>query len=133
VWLNGVEDGNLNTTQTPRSDSIQPATIASARNSVLTRDGWFQGEMGDVAIWDSALSANQLLTLYQSRIASMPLLLGVQGLKMYLPMHYHVAGDDVADGALIRDLSPSNLTIQSKGNVDGAQNVILALTSPMIQ
>ncbi len=61
LYLDGQEDAiSVSTTATPRSDSIQPAAIASALNSAGTPAGFLQGTIDDVRIWDSALSASTI-------------------------------------------------------------------------
>src|SRR5439155_285045 len=57
IYLNDVQDGSVATTATPRSDSIQHAAIGTALGSgglipSGQTQGFFQGQMDEVRIWN---------------------------------------------------------------------------------
>ncbi len=68
LYLNRFEDARLETSDTPRNDSIQPAAIGGALYSIF-RSGklyaqLFEGMIDDARIYDNALADSEILTLF---------------------------------------------------------------------
>ncbi|NOY80785.1 MAG: hypothetical protein GXP31_07245 [Kiritimatiellaeota bacterium] len=65
IYLNGAQDAEVATGNvTPRSDSIQNVAIGSALDSSGTPAGFFEGDIAEVCIWSSALTATDFATEY---------------------------------------------------------------------
>jgi hypothetical protein len=60
LFLNGVLETQLTVGQPPRSDSIQHAAIGSALNSTGVTDGFFDGVIDEVRVWDHARTQSEI-------------------------------------------------------------------------
>ncbi|HEU5334636.1 MAG TPA: Ig-like domain-containing protein, partial [Terriglobales bacterium] len=70
LYLNGNLEATLVVGKPPRSDSIQPAAIASGLNSTGTPAGYFSGVIDEARIWDRALSAAEIQQNINSELTS---------------------------------------------------------------
>jgi len=65
VYLNAVEDGSISATNDIDYYSGQPLAFGTCiRTNGTTRQGYFNGVIDEVAIWDKALTLTQLQTLH---------------------------------------------------------------------
>lgn len=64
LYLNGVQESSATLTTTPESTSIQKAGIGSAYNSTGVSDGYFNGQIAGVGIWNRGLSPSEINYLY---------------------------------------------------------------------
>src|SRR5262245_22190690 len=60
LYLNGVLEGSVSTTATPRFDSVQHASLGSALNSTGDSQGYFEGSLDEARIWSIALTQAQI-------------------------------------------------------------------------
>ncbi|MBX7083726.1 MAG: metallophosphoesterase [Nannocystaceae bacterium] len=60
LWLDGVLDGSAAADAVPRHDSVQPAGIGTAFDSMARDAGSFDGRIDEVRIWNRALDAATL-------------------------------------------------------------------------
>lgn len=61
LYLNGNLEATLNAGGlVPRADSLHPAALASALNSTSTPDGFFNGYLDEVRIWNFARTQSQI-------------------------------------------------------------------------
>ncbi len=78
-------DGNLETTlavgQTPRSDSIQHAALATAMNSTGVAAGFFQGVLDEPRVWNYARTQAELQSTLHTSVPSAAGLIGRWGLN----------------------------------------------------
>ncbi len=79
-------DGTLEATSavgafTPRFDSIQHASIGSALNTSGTPEGFFNGVIDEVRIWDRALTVSELQAGINQQILNVPNLVARWGLN----------------------------------------------------
>ena len=81
LYLNGVLDAELPVTATPRYDSIQHFSLATAMNSVGTPLGFFDGVLDEVRVWDHARTAAELRATINDEVLSAPGLIGRWGLN----------------------------------------------------
>lgn len=65
---------------------------------------WCDGEITEVAIWDTALTAPQIAQLYDSRIKGLPLQIAPANLKGYWPLDDHPVGTNL-HGTVFKDAS----------------------------
>ncbi len=64
LYLNGLEEARLETTDAPRSDSIQPAAIGAALQSNGNVRQLFEGLIDDVRIYNHPLNESEVRKLY---------------------------------------------------------------------
>ncbi len=81
LFLNGVLERELAVNQPARSDSIQHAAIGSALNSSGAPEGFFDGAIDEVRIWNVARTPQQIAAGVSIEIPSDPNLLGRWGLN----------------------------------------------------
>jgi hypothetical protein len=79
LYLNGALDTQLTVNEPPRADSIQPVGIGSALNSGGVPNGFFDGIIDEVRIWNGARTAQQIQETMNLEVASAPGLLGRWG------------------------------------------------------
>jgi hypothetical protein len=70
LYLNGNLEATLAVSQPPRWDSIQHAALASALRSTGAAEGFFQGLLDEVRIWNYARSASQIADNYHSQVTN---------------------------------------------------------------
>lgn len=88
-------DGALeaNATQTGViGENADRLTIGSRNDAGVNALYPFDGQINELAIWDAALTADEVSLLYNSKVKRMPLQIQPANLVLYLPF------DDVADG-----------------------------------
>ncbi|MGD0743991.1 MAG: LamG-like jellyroll fold domain-containing protein [Verrucomicrobiota bacterium] len=82
MYLNGAPiktntfNGATSLVTTPEGNSIQQAALGSALTTAGTADGFFNGSMEEVRIWNSERNANQIATNMNRRIVSAANLIG---------------------------------------------------------
>lgn len=77
LYLNGNLEAVKNTGGlTPRADSIQHASLASALNSIGEPDGYFQGLLDETRIWSVARSQSEIRASVNFEVASAANLVG---------------------------------------------------------
>lgn len=76
LYLNGTLEATLAANATPRSNSIQHASLASALNSTGVASGYFQGVLDEARVWNYARSADEIAT---GRLTPIPSALGLVG------------------------------------------------------
>ena len=81
LYLNGVLEKFLVVNHLPQAASIQHASIGSALNSLGVPDGFFNGSMDEVRIWNTALSPATITTNMNLQITSSAGLVGRWGLN----------------------------------------------------
>ncbi|MGB8190792.1 MAG: LamG-like jellyroll fold domain-containing protein [Chitinophagaceae bacterium] len=81
LYINGMPDATLalGSAFTPANTSIQHASVASAINSTGVQDGYFNGKIDEVRIWNTARSDAAILSNYQSELTSGTNLIGRWG------------------------------------------------------
>ncbi len=82
LYLNGILETStdLGKPILPRWDSIEPAALGTALNSLGTADGYFAGVMDETRIWDTALSMVEIQAMMNSEVSSADHLIGRWGL-----------------------------------------------------
>jgi hypothetical protein len=82
LFLNGILEGEAAVGKTPRFDSIQHAGLATALNSTGVVEGYFDGTMDEVRIWNYARTQAQIESTINSEIqAAQPGLVARWGLN----------------------------------------------------
>ena len=81
LYLNGQLDGQLSVNATPRADSIQHFSLATATNSTGSTEGGLNGLLDEVRVWNYARSSQQLLDNMNAEVSSATGLLGHWGLN----------------------------------------------------
>ena len=81
LFLNGALEAELSVGQPPRSDSIQYAALGSALNSLGVPDGFFNGLIDEVRIWNYARTAADIASSRNLEIPNAPGLIGRWGLN----------------------------------------------------
>ena len=81
LYLNGVLEARVETSTTPRFDSIQHASLGSALNSTGDPAGFFAGSLDEARIWSLARTQAQILADALLEITSGTGLLGRWGLN----------------------------------------------------
>ena len=76
LYVNGVLETTLAVNQPPRSDSIQPFAIASALTSTNVPEGFFNGVIDEVRVWNVARTATEILNSMSLEIPTAPNLIG---------------------------------------------------------
>jgi len=73
LYLNGKEEATVRTEgAVPQNLSIQHAGLGTAMNSTGAREGFFQGQMDEVRIWNSARDLSEIQSTLNSEVASAP-------------------------------------------------------------
>ena len=93
LYLNGNLENQLFIGQLPQSMSIQHASVGSALNSVGTPEGYFNGQLDEVRIWNFARSQNEIRQTMNAQITQPD-----SGLILRLGMNA-VCGVAVVDGS----------------------------------
>ncbi len=72
LYINGALDTvkDIGSNKVPADVSIQPAAIGSALNSTNTPDGYFNGEIDEVRIWNVARTDSDIARNYRSELTS---------------------------------------------------------------
>jgi Concanavalin A-like lectin/glucanases superfamily/Calcineurin-like phosphoesterase len=60
LYLNGVLEAELDVNQAPRNNSLQHAALATALDSLGAPEGFFDGALDEVRIWNHARPAQQI-------------------------------------------------------------------------
>lgn len=82
LYLNGSSDASpIATTDTPDSNTAQPACIGSAMNSSATANGGFDGIIDEVAIWGTALSGSEINSLWEQGRITVPILADIDSIS----------------------------------------------------
>ncbi len=81
LYLNGMLQSSVFVGQPPRADSIQHAGLGSAYTSVGAAEGFFNGVLDEVRIWNYARSATEVTNSKNIEITSAVGLLGRWGLN----------------------------------------------------
>jgi hypothetical protein len=81
LYLDGVPETTLTVNATPRYDSIQHAGLATAMNSTGAINGFFNGILDEVRIWNYARSALQIAGNKDLEITSAPGLIARWGMN----------------------------------------------------
>ncbi|MEK7950378.1 Ig-like domain-containing protein [Luteolibacter soli] len=71
LYLNGKEEATVSTDgQVPQNLSIQHASLGTAMNSTGAREGYFQGQMDEVRIWNTARGLDEIQSTINSQVSS---------------------------------------------------------------
>ena len=70
LYVDGQPDGFVSPGTTPEKDSLQYACIGAAMTSAAVASGAFNGYIAHVAVWSEALSAANILALYNNGISA---------------------------------------------------------------
>jgi Concanavalin A-like lectin/glucanases superfamily/Calcineurin-like phosphoesterase len=70
LYLNGILEAEINVGLPARNDSIQHAALASALDSTGTPDGYFNGTLDEVRLWNYARPATQIIDGMRQQMAS---------------------------------------------------------------
>jgi concanavalin A-like lectin/glucanase superfamily protein/List-Bact-rpt repeat protein/fibronectin type III domain protein len=81
LYLNGVQEGSVATSTTPRFDSIQHASLGSALNSTGDAAGFFAGSLDEARIWSISRTQAQIRSDALLEVTSGIGLLGRWGLN----------------------------------------------------
>ena len=81
LYLNGILEGSVATSTTPRFDSIQHASLGSALNSTGVAAGFFAGVLDEARIWNVVRTGQQLRDNALVELTSGTGLLGRWGLN----------------------------------------------------
>ncbi len=81
LYLNGVLETELSVNATPRYDSIQHFSLATALNSLGTPLGFLDGALDEVRVWDHARTGAELRATINQEVPSAPGLIGRWGLN----------------------------------------------------
>lgn len=113
-YVNGASDGTATVSattniRTPRNDSIQHLGIGTAINSTGTRTGGWKGNISDVTLWNTALSATQISALYSSFLKRAGVQIAPSNLTGYWGLNETSDGATVSTSAsIIRDQVGTN-------------------------
>ena len=66
LYLNGILEANLTVGKVPRYDSIQDNAVGTALTSGGIPQGYFNGTVDEVAIWEEALDTTEITAIYNS-------------------------------------------------------------------
>jgi len=116
-YLNGnllTEDATLNATSSPQNS----ATVITMGKWSVTSSDLSDGTTGDVAIWDTQLTANEIAQLALSRTKRIPLQIQKANLKAYWPLDDEEDGSS-ADADTFLDMTGNGNTCTGS---DGANN-----------
>jgi hypothetical protein len=72
LYVDGVADSLVSPGTTPEKDSLQYACIGCGMTSAAAASGAFNGYLAHVAVWSEALSAQNILDLYNNGSATTP-------------------------------------------------------------
>jgi hypothetical protein len=70
LYLNGVLDRTLTVSRTPQSASTQNLAFGSSLNSTNTAEGFFNGKIDEIRIWNAARTATQISSNYNLEVLS---------------------------------------------------------------
>ena len=72
LYLDGIQDGSLTlpASRLPRWDSIQHAALATALNSTGVPEGYFNGVLDEVRIWNVARTQAEIQVTINSRLST---------------------------------------------------------------
>lgn len=96
LYLNGILDGSAVANATPRFDSIQHASIATALTSTGAAQGYFDGVIDEARIWNFARSESEIQDTLYDELTSGTGLIGRWGLDENTGT---VAGNSIAGGS----------------------------------
>ncbi len=68
LFLNGVLEGSVSTSATPRYDSVQHAGLGTALNSAGVADGFFNGALDEARVWTVARSQADIVAAMNSEL-----------------------------------------------------------------
>ena len=92
LYLDGVSETSSAANQTPRYDSIQHASLASALNSTGVAAGYFAGVLDEARIWNYARSQSEILSTKNYELTSASGLIARWGMN-------EAAGSSIADSS----------------------------------
>lgn len=72
IYINGKQDTtkDMGSNILPTNTAVQPAAIGAALNSNGVVEGWFNGAIDEVRIWNKVRSASELLASYNNEFGS---------------------------------------------------------------
>ena len=126
LFLNGAENATaISTSDTPQSNSIQPASIGASFNSGGVAAGAVNGVIDEVAIWNTALSSAQILSLYEVGRANISLSAQINAIALLsgsVSVNRGLFDGEYFDVISTRDKAFGVATTRNKGFVLNADN-----------
>ena len=106
LYINGVEGTPRTTNIGNYVDSIDNLVMGVNAGGDNLRP--FEGQINEVAIWNTILSTTDIEILYKSKIKGMPLQIKPDSLVAYWPMNDGRDGTHLGDGFVIKDRKGTN-------------------------
>jgi fibronectin type 3 domain-containing protein len=102
LYLDGILEGSLSVgTISPRSDSIQHASLATAMDSTGTPSGAFAGILDEARVWNYARTQAEVMSTMRTQVAAAPGLLARWGLNEAVGA---AAGDTASSAPIVGTL-----------------------------
>jgi concanavalin A-like lectin/glucanase superfamily protein len=118
LYLDGTPDGSPAVANaTPRSDSIQHASLGSALNSTGVASGWFAGTIDEARIWNFARAEGQIQATMNNEVPTATGLIGRWGMNE-------------TSGSTIADSSGSSVTGDLVGTPTRVEGPVLTPVTP---
>lgn len=99
IYVDGVFEN-----QTPATTGISTGNFPLGIGALFNGSNSFPGQIGEAVIWNTALSADEILLGFKAKTKYMPLQIRLGNLAAYWPMDNGLNGTS-ADGDTARDLS----------------------------
>lgn len=105
IYVNGIE-----VTYAAQTNGVSLANnstqVLAIGNTNTANAQTFDGQISEVALWDSVLSLYEIRQLAFSRVKRIPLQISLSNLKAYWPLDDFSNGSSASGSNSIRDLSP---------------------------